>query len=131
MTNGTAQSAPSPDWYPDPSTPAQLRFWDGAAWTTHVKPVAPAVPVMPAPVFADQVNSPPATPTQNATHPARKKLANRAAGIGMFGVLLAGIGILLAVFVGSTPLTVALIIGGAIVFVISLVFCIIFTLLRR
>ena len=24
------------DWYPDPSGAAQLRYWDGAAWTDHV-----------------------------------------------------------------------------------------------
>lgn len=26
------------DWYPDPSDPARLRYWDGAAWTGHVAP---------------------------------------------------------------------------------------------
>lgn len=49
----------------------------------------------------------------------------------MLGVLLAAIGILLTIFAGSTPLTIALILGGAIVFVICLVFCIIFTIQRR
>ena len=24
------------DWYPDPSGAAQLRYWDGAAWTDHI-----------------------------------------------------------------------------------------------
>ena len=130
MTNGTPQSAPSADWYPDPSTPGQVRFWDGAAWTAHTKPVQ-AVPVMPAPTLAQPPYSQPAQSEQYAAQPAPKKLANRAAGVGMFGVLLAGIGILLAVFVGSTPLTVALILGGAIVFVIYLAFCVAFTIQRR
>jgi hypothetical protein len=121
MTNGTPQSAPSPDWYPDPSGSGQLRFWDGAAWTAHVKPVSPAAPILPAPALAGQLDA----------QPARKKLANRAAGIGMVGVLLIGIGIVLTIFAGQSPLTLALIVGGAIVFVISLVFCIVFTILRR
>jgi hypothetical protein len=29
------------NWYPDPSAPDQLRYWDGAHWTQHVS-VAPA-----------------------------------------------------------------------------------------
>jgi hypothetical protein len=31
-------------WFPDPQTPGQLRYWDGAAWTAHTQPGAPAVP---------------------------------------------------------------------------------------
>lgn len=30
-------ATPGPaDWYPDPSGAAQLRYWDGAAWTDHI-----------------------------------------------------------------------------------------------
>ena len=29
------------NWYPDPSVPHQLRYWDGAQWTQHVS-IAPA-----------------------------------------------------------------------------------------
>ncbi len=25
-------------WYPDPQSPQQLRYWDGAGWTAHVQP---------------------------------------------------------------------------------------------
>ncbi|UJP08907.1 DUF2510 domain-containing protein [Microbacterium sp. KUDC0406] len=32
-------SAPA-GWYPDPSRPEQHRWWDGAAWTEYVQPVA-------------------------------------------------------------------------------------------
>jgi hypothetical protein len=28
-------------WYPDPSQPGRIRYWDGSAWTAHVAP-APA-----------------------------------------------------------------------------------------
>lgn len=32
-------------WYPDPTIPGTLRWWDGAAWTEHRAPVpAPASP---------------------------------------------------------------------------------------
>lgn len=31
-------------WYPDPSNPAQQRYWDGAAWTDATAPAAPAAP---------------------------------------------------------------------------------------
>lgn len=33
-------------WYQDPTNPQLQRFWDGAAWTEHVRPVmTPAFPV--------------------------------------------------------------------------------------
>jgi hypothetical protein len=31
-------------WYADPSNPAALRYWDGAAWTAHTAPAAPPAP---------------------------------------------------------------------------------------
>jgi len=30
---------PPANWYPDPQTPSQLRYWDGQRWTQHVHPV--------------------------------------------------------------------------------------------
>lgn len=41
MTNQTA------GWYPDPATPGQLRYWDGAQWTEHVAAVPQAAPPPP------------------------------------------------------------------------------------
>ena len=26
---------PAPEWYPDPTRQARLRYWDGGAWTEH------------------------------------------------------------------------------------------------
>lgn len=37
---------PAAAWFPDPSDPARLRWWDGANWTEHVPPpLEPAVQV--------------------------------------------------------------------------------------
>lgn len=90
---------------------------------------------MPASPAAQPVYPEPARPVQYATEPASKMLATRAAGVGMFGVLLAAIGIVLGIFIGATAanlaLIYALVVGGAIVFVVALVFCIVFTIQRR
>jgi TM2 domain-containing membrane protein YozV len=37
---GTGSSSPGADWYPDPSGNGGQRYWDGNAWTDHVR--APA-----------------------------------------------------------------------------------------
>lgn len=29
-------ATPIPDWYPDPTGEARLRYWDGSKWTTHI-----------------------------------------------------------------------------------------------
>jgi uncharacterized RDD family membrane protein YckC len=42
-------TTPAPGWYPDPTTPGQLRYWDGSAWTEHR---APAVASTPTPAVA-------------------------------------------------------------------------------
>lgn len=33
---------PPAGWFPDPSTPGSMRWWDGTAWSEHVTPAAPA-----------------------------------------------------------------------------------------
>jgi hypothetical protein len=47
---------PPADWYADPDDPAQLRWWDGSAWTEHRRPASsygggaagPTAPIAPA-----------------------------------------------------------------------------------
>jgi hypothetical protein len=44
MTTNTTTAPPG--WHPDPSNPgAALRWWDGAAWTTHTHQAAASTPV--------------------------------------------------------------------------------------
>lgn len=57
-------------WYPDPAPaqpgqPPQVRYWDGAMWTTHVNAAAPQVPqppMQPAYVAPPQAAAGPTTP---------------------------------------------------------------------
>lgn len=51
----TTTGMPSAGWYADPQDAAQLRWWDGAAWSEHTAPVPQPVPVQPAPVVAPVV----------------------------------------------------------------------------
>jgi len=49
-------------WYPDPTVPGQERWWDGAAWTEAVRPVAtPPTPTQPPP--PPQAPAPPPPPS--------------------------------------------------------------------
>jgi hypothetical protein len=34
--------APPPGWYPDPTRPGQLRWWDGLDWSEHRRPPPPS-----------------------------------------------------------------------------------------
>lgn len=46
MTNTSGPTTPA-GWYPDPAGSANLRWWDGSAWTAHLAP-----PPTPAPALA-------------------------------------------------------------------------------
>lgn len=35
-------TAPAAGWYNDPADGAALRWWDGATWTEHVRPMSEA-----------------------------------------------------------------------------------------
>lgn len=38
------QQQTPPGWYPRPSAPGSLGYWDGEHWTEHLAPVAPVQP---------------------------------------------------------------------------------------
>ena len=56
-----ATPQPEPGWYPDPSNPSQLQYWDGSAWTAQ--PAQPQYPV--APAYPAQQDSQPAQGTMS------------------------------------------------------------------
>jgi hypothetical protein len=61
------------NWYPDPSNPGQLRWWDGLQWSAQTRPVfAPpsGPPLIPAMGTPDPYLSAPTTPL-----PAERKVA--------------------------------------------------------
>lgn len=54
MTNTSGPTTPA-GWYPDPAGSANLRWWDGSAWTAHLAP--PPIPA-PAPVYQAAASQP-------------------------------------------------------------------------
>ncbi len=51
MTRSTPGSTTPPGWYPDPSDPRLVRWWDGHAWTAHQAPLQAPQQVQYQPVF--------------------------------------------------------------------------------
>ena len=43
MSVAPVAHTPVAGWYPDPSEPSVLRYWDGGQWTHHLQPAAPAI----------------------------------------------------------------------------------------
>ncbi|MFJ4471325.1 DUF2510 domain-containing protein [Streptomyces sp. NPDC089424] len=73
--------SPPPGWYPDPSAPHAERWWDGTAWTGHLRPHEPPGPP---------------SPVGGATSPRRRGVALAAAGL-----LLAAAAVTAAVVYGT------------------------------
>jgi uncharacterized protein (AIM24 family) len=74
-------SNPTPDWYPDPDDPSQLRYWDGNTWTdnrapnpaTAQQPQAPASAPPPSAAPAEAAAPAPAQPpAQTSAHQAKQ-----------------------------------------------------------
>lgn len=60
-------SAAAAGWYPDPQAPTEReRYWDGAAWTEQLRPLAPAAPDAPAAPAAPAGPTAPAGPSFGA-----------------------------------------------------------------
>ncbi|WP_158800739.1 DUF2510 domain-containing protein, partial [Streptomyces sp. NRRL WC-3702] len=41
-SSGSAGGSPTPGFYPDPSIPGYIRYWNGAAWVPGTSRPAPA-----------------------------------------------------------------------------------------
>lgn len=94
-------------WYDDPKGSGQLRYWDGIAWTEHLRPPA-APPVMPAPTmpppYGMPAHDPYGTVTPGRPDPYQRPVAFTSNGAGMnvttqgsprvFGIALIVFGIL-------------------------------------
>src|ERR671931_52785 len=71
-TAGSAGGSPTPGFYPDPSIPGYIRYWNGAAWVPGTSRPAPAEgEAMPAPPpgAVPPPAPPPAAPAVEETGP--------------------------------------------------------------
>lgn len=75
-------------WYPDPNVPGGERWWDGAAWTAHTRPVQAQAPVQAQPPGQAAGFGPPTVPTQRATPAGAAGGRARVVALGTAGVLL-------------------------------------------
>lgn len=92
-----------PGWYPDPARPDAARWWDGTAWTQHVRSAPPPpIPVGQSTLVPDAV--PGWTPPQPAAPPFPQPSANR---LSRNSLSIASI--------AFTILLVAAVLGGAVV----------------
>jgi len=78
----------SPGWYDDPRTPGKERFFDGRAWTTHVRHDVPDIPLAP---WVDP--SRPGAVAVDTTPPKSSRSLVLSVAAGVLGVaLVTGIG---------------------------------------
>jgi hypothetical protein len=63
--SATLVTAAAAGWYHDPSDSGSWRWWDGATWTSHVRPKAETAPI----AIAEPVSQPVALPVQPASAP--------------------------------------------------------------
>jgi hypothetical protein len=82
----TDPTLPPANWYPDPNTPGQQRYWDGTRWTEHFAPGAASA--------LSDVAAPEEAPTSD-TAPVKKKTALWVT-LGVVGGVL-----LLVIIIGS------------------------------
>lgn len=103
----------SPGWYPDADVAGQERWWDGAFFTSHVRPVPAPPAALPVPTLAEQGLSgwssvAPVVPADRPGFLARQReiradLAsgkNTHASVALVCILLTGLGIGLGWFGG-------------------------------
>ncbi|MER7399178.1 DUF2510 domain-containing protein, partial [Streptomyces sp. NPDC000151] len=63
-SSGSAGGSPTPGYYPDPSIPGYIRYWNGAAWVPGTSRPAPAEgEAMPAPPAGAAAEPAPAAPS--------------------------------------------------------------------
>ncbi|WP_084105014.1 DUF2510 domain-containing protein [Demequina sp. NBRC 110056] len=74
-------------WYADPSSPAHLRYWDGAAWTQHVTP-HPSVPPPPPATSVASEDYGPGSPLHYLVPVGRSGLAIAAPWIGLAALVM-------------------------------------------
>ncbi len=115
-------------WFPDPEDPANLRYWDGTAWTEHRHPADPsgvpagptvdATPAAAAPQFA---YSPTAGTTPGYAAPYGTAPAYGAAQqnvLALVGLILAIVGTVLGLIVG---IFVIVGIAGAVISIVGFI----------
>lgn len=77
MERGFSVSTPVAGWYVDSVDPALIRWWDGAAWSDHTRPSAPATSPDAQPSATSATSVPSAPPAPPAAVPASARHAER------------------------------------------------------
>lgn len=93
-----AETTPA-GWYPDPAGGGGRRYWDGAAWTSHVSADVPAQPAPPASAPAEAAPEP-------AARPPRKRRKGLILGLSVTGgvALIAVVTLVVGMFTFLRPI---------------------------